>query len=108
MSANEFIPNDGFPVDKPLTIKLSIETALREEKLTRFKSDVNKIQAKLKQAEFELVNGHYVVTEFCRDLKTDYLVTRQKESRVKRLKLNVSDSNYLNFLFESLYLTDFI
>ena len=51
---------------------------------TVFKLELDKIQAKLQQAEFELANGDYVIIEYCRDLKTD--VQLAKELKIKELE----------------------
>lgn len=39
------------------------------------------IQAKLKQSEFELTNGDYVIVEVCRDLKTDVQLAKERKIR---------------------------
>ena len=85
-----FIPEEGFPIDEKLANELNKKAALLKVNSDQFKSNFDSVKAKLKQVEF-LANGDYVViTEFCRDLKTD--VQLAKELKIKELEETSEDT----------------
>ena len=82
----EFNPklSDSILIDEKLTSELNKATLTQKEKYSRYTTELAKIKANLKQAEFELTNGQSVIGEFCRDLKSD--VQLAKEQKIKELE----------------------
>lgn len=78
------IPAKGFPIDQTLRNELKIANFLQKMKIFQFKSHTDKIQTNLKQTEFEIDNGDHVIAEFCRELKDQ--VQLAKERKIKELE----------------------
>ena len=78
------IPKNNFPTNDQLTEKLNkLKEFNSTKEVQELKSTLNNIEAKLKQNEFGLTNGEYVIKEQCTELRRQ--VQLAKETKIERI-----------------------
>ena len=78
-------PVNGFPLNDQLIQQLNkrLKTESSNE-AQQFKTLSNNIDTKLKQAEFDLANGDYIIKEHCRELRRE--VQLAKEIKIEQIQ----------------------
>ena len=72
------VPENGFPIDRNLIEELNKKPPSLSE-INFFRSILDQIKQKLKQAEFDLNIGGYVITEYCNELRRQVLLAKELE-----------------------------
>ena len=78
------VPSEGFKLNETLNEQLLKQEPEPTEEIKQFKLLLDSIGIKLKQAEFNLFNGDYLLKEHCRELRRQ--VQLAKETKVDQLE----------------------